>query len=162
MMSLEPTIELSDAPGEADAELLRRGLIEDNRLYLGELDHRRLGLTVQEAGQTVGGLIADTARGLLFIDMFWLAPGYRRRGLGSRLLRAAEEEGRRRGCRVAWLDTYDFQARPFYERRGYRVFGELAGFPGGHTRYHMTKRLGQSSESHGRSRPCALGRPGVF
>ena len=41
------TIELTDAPGEADAELLRRGLIEDNRPYLGELDHRRLGVMVQ-------------------------------------------------------------------------------------------------------------------
>ena len=42
MMRLEPTIELTDAPGEADAEFLLRGLIADNRPYLGELDHRRL------------------------------------------------------------------------------------------------------------------------
>ena len=77
--------------------------------------------------------------------MFWLAPGYRRRGLGSRLLRAAEEEARRRGCRMAWLDTYDFQARPFYERHGYAVFGELDGLPNGHRRWFMRKRLDGSA-----------------
>ena len=141
MIALEPRIELTDTPGEADAELLRRGLIVDNQPHLGELEHRRLDLMVRAGGETVGGLIAETARGLLLIDLFWLAPGYRRRGLGSRLLHAAEEEGRRRGCRVAWLDTYDFQARPFYERHGYAVFGELGGLTGGHRRWFMSKRL---------------------
>jgi GNAT superfamily N-acetyltransferase len=144
MSGSEPTIELTDTPSDADAELLRLGLVAENRLFLGELDHRPLGLTARVDGRTVGGLIAESARGLLFIDLFWLAPGHRRRGLGSRLLHAAEEEGRRRGCRMAWLDTYDFQARPFYERHGYAVFGELAGLPGGHRRWFMSKRLNGS------------------
>ena len=99
---------------------------------------------------------AETARGPLFIDLFWLAPGYRRRGLGSRLLRAAEAEARRRGCRMAWLDTYDFQARPFYERHGYAVFGELDGLPDGHRRWFMRKRLDSLSRrpvAPGSSRP---------
>jgi GNAT superfamily N-acetyltransferase len=134
MMALEPTIELTDAPGEAAAELLLRGLLAENQPYLGALDHCRLCLMAHVGDKPVGGLIAETARGLLFIDQFWLAPGYRRRGLGSRLLTAAEAEARRRGCRTAWLDTYDFQARPFYERHGYEVFDELGGLPGGHRR----------------------------
>ena len=145
MMPLEPTIELSDTPGEADAEFLLRGLLADNQPYLGALDHRQLCLMAHVEDKPVGGLIAETARGLLFIDQFWLAPGYRRRGLGSRLLRAAEAEARRRGCRMAWLDTYDFQARPFYERHGYAVFGELDGLPGGHRRWFMRKRLEASA-----------------
>ena len=74
VMALEPTIELSDAPGEADAEFLLRGLIADNQPYLGALDHRRLCLMAHVEDEPVGGLIAETARGLLFIDMFWLAP----------------------------------------------------------------------------------------
>ena len=46
---------------------------------------------------------------------------------------------------MAWLDTYDFQARPFYERHGYAVFGELDGFPNGHRRWFMRKRLDGSA-----------------
>jgi hypothetical protein len=44
---------------------------------------------------------------------------------------------------VPWpyLFTYSFQARPFYERAGYRVFGELPDHPPGQTKYYLAKRF---------------------
>ena len=51
----------------------------------------------------------------------------RGRGIGTDLLRRAEAEALVRGCHGAWLDTFEFQARGFYERLGYRCFGELGG-----------------------------------
>ena len=47
----------------------------------------------------------------------------------------------RRGCTHAHLDTFSYQARPFYERRGYSVFGTLDDYPPGHQRFFMAKRL---------------------
>ena len=78
-------------------------------------------------------------------DRFWVTPARRGAGLGARLLAAAEREALARGCHVAWLATYDFQARAFYERRGYRMFGELQGFPRGHARHYMVKDLAPPS-----------------
>ena len=43
-----------------------------------------------------------------------------------------------------WLDTFSFQARRFYEKLGYVVFGELPDYPAGHSRYFLQKRLGAS------------------
>jgi hypothetical protein len=40
-----------------------------------------------------------------------------------------------------FLDTFSFQAPGFYQKLGYRVFGELVDFPPGHTRQYLTKRL---------------------
>ena len=65
----------------------------------------------------------------------------RRRGVGTALLRRAEAEAAGRGCLGAMLDTFSFQARPFYETQGYRVAGELSDFPPGHSLYVMQKRL---------------------
>jgi ribosomal protein S18 acetylase RimI-like enzyme len=65
----------------------------------------------------------------------------RLRGYGERLLRAAEEEARMQGCRGVCLSTFSFQARPFYERFGYEVFGELADYPAGHAYYFLKKTL---------------------
>jgi hypothetical protein len=55
------------------------------------------------------------------------------------LLLEAEAAAIKLGCRGAWLGTFDFQARGFYERLGYNVFAELTGFPPGHTHYHLKK-----------------------
>jgi hypothetical protein len=54
----------------------------------------------------------------------------------------AESEAVHRGCQDAFLDTFSFQARPLYERLGYRVVGTIPGFPPGHERYFMVKFLG--------------------
>lgn len=67
----------------------------------------------------------------------------RGQGYGTKLMAAAEAEARRRGCRDAYLDTFSFQARPFYERCGYEVFGTLEDFPTGHQRFVMRKSLQQ-------------------
>ena len=61
--------------------------------------------------------------------------------LGTRLLEAAENVARVRGCGRAWLDTFEYQARPFYEKLGYRLFGTLEGYPPGYRQYYLTKQL---------------------
>ena len=66
--------------------------------------------------------------------------GLRGRGVGRELLDRAEVRTRERGCHSAWLDTFSFQARGFYEKLGYGEFGRL-DYPPGHDRHFMRKRL---------------------
>ena len=142
----EVEVDLGEEPAEADATAVLRGLLAFNEPYLGPSDFRRLSVMARVRGEVVGGLIGETGRGFLSVELFWVTAERRSQGLGTRLLAAAEAEARRRGCRSAYLDTYDFQARPFYERHGYRSFGELAGFPGGRRRFYLVKRLTTEGE----------------
>lgn len=89
----------------------------------------------------VGGLTADTYWNWLEIDDLWLEEALRRRGLGRKLLSIAENEARRRGCTSAFLQTFSFQARGFYEKQGYRVVGQLDDYPPGEVFYWMRKDL---------------------
>jgi hypothetical protein len=57
------------------------------------------------------------------------------------LLSRAEQYALERSCSNAWLFTFSFQARPFYERLGYQLFGTLEDYPKGHSLFFMTKRL---------------------
>ena len=65
----------------------------------------------------------------------------RGRGIGTDLVSRAEREAVARGCHSAWLDTFEFQARAFYEGLGYTCFGEVANYPAGFGRFFMKKRL---------------------
>jgi ribosomal protein S18 acetylase RimI-like enzyme len=94
-----------------------------------------------EAGEILGGLIASTYWGWLEVNVLWIAEGLRRLGHGRTLLRMAEAEARACGCLHVMLTTYSFQARGFYEKEGYRVVGEMAGYPPGATYYWMRKDL---------------------
>jgi GNAT superfamily N-acetyltransferase len=94
-----------------------------------------------EFGAIQGGLLASTRWHWLLIDVLWVADEHRGQGFGSALLERAEIIARSRGCRAAILDTREFQARQFYERAAYRVFGELSDYPPGWRAYWMHKSL---------------------
>jgi len=94
-----------------------------------------------DSGEIKGGLIGRVLAGWLHIGTLWIDREYRRRGHGAELVRTAEAEARACGCKYVWLDTFEFQARPFYERLGYECFGVLNDHPIGHVHYFMYKRL---------------------
>ena len=94
-----------------------------------------------EAGEVLGGLLGMIWGGWLHIKIVWVAEPVRGRGEARKLMLAAETYAKKRGCRGAFLETFSFQARPMYEKLGYRVFGELADCPPGHTQYFLSKRF---------------------
>jgi GNAT superfamily N-acetyltransferase len=91
--------------------------------------------------EIVGGVIGIVYWDWFAIELMWVQEGLRGRGYGHQLLTLAEDEARERGARNAHLDTFSFQAPGFYEKHGYRVFGELHDFPAGHKRYYLAKEL---------------------
>jgi GNAT superfamily N-acetyltransferase len=118
------------------------GISSFNDQQAGEDHARRFGVLLKAAeSETVGGVIAVVYWDWLYIDLMWIREDLRRHGYGRQLLASAEDAGRQKGAKHAHLDTFSFQAPEFYQKNGYRVFGELKDFPAGHTRYYMTKEL---------------------
>jgi GNAT superfamily N-acetyltransferase len=90
---------------------------------------------------TVGGLWASCLYDWLAIELVFVPEHARRQGTGATLLREAEQAAKARGCVGAWLDTFSFQARGFYEKLGYRLAGEIADHPLRGARYFLSKRF---------------------
>lgn len=93
------------------------------------------------SGALLGACGGQILWGDLYIDMMWVHPGARNRGIGSGLLGHAEAEAVRRGCFRVHLDTMTFQAPYFYPRHGYREFARLDGYPNGAERIYYVKEL---------------------
>ncbi len=95
---------------------------------------------VSQSGEIIGGIIARMyCWNCADVDALWVAERYRGIGLGKELLLQVEADARKNGARLIHLDTFDFQARGFYESLGYEVFGILKDCPAGHKRYYMEK-----------------------
>jgi GNAT superfamily N-acetyltransferase len=137
------TIVVTDALERPTAAALSDALDAFNDEVTGISDLRPLAVVVKDPGngQVLGGVTGRTSLRLLFIDIFFLPPSLRGNGLGSRILQMAEDEGRRRGCRSAFLYTVSFQAPDFYRRHGWHSFGEIPCDPPGTSRIFMTKTL---------------------
>lgn len=89
--------------------------------------------------QVVGGFYATTYWEWMEIIALWVSPDLRGKGYARELVCLAEKEADSRGCHGAFVDTFSFQARGFYEKLGYSVFGTLPRFPAGHERFYLNK-----------------------
>lgn len=91
-------------------------------------------------GELCGGLYGATVWRWLCIRHLWVVEQCRGQGWGRALMAAAERAAVSRGCLHSHVDTFSFQALPFYCKLGYTVFGTLEDFPPGHSRYFLQKR----------------------
>lgn len=131
-----------EEPDAATVALLDERLYEYNAARTGAEDGRWLAIFVRdEAGELAAGLHGWTWGGVLFVRTLWVRESLRGTGFGTRLMRAAEAEGMRRGCHKAMVDTHSYQAPGFYAKLGYEVIAEIEGYPGESTRVCLKKRL---------------------
>ena len=137
-------VEVVEHPAQEEVDTVVRGLGASNqeRVELREeWERRTLSALARRDERLVGGAIGQTAWGWLYIARLWVTPELREKGIGSQLMAAIESAAQARGCVGAWLDTFSFQERPFYEAVGYRQFAELADFPPGHIHHFLSKAL---------------------
>ena len=134
-------IEITSSITDSDREELFRGLRRYNNQFINTEGWGQIGVySRNESGVMIGGLIASRKGLWLCIDYLWVSEDVRGSGLGKQLLAAAEQEGKRTGCRHALVDTLSFQALPFYEKQGYQLQMSLPDFPdAGMQRHYLAK-----------------------
>jgi GNAT superfamily N-acetyltransferase len=141
-------IEMTQQVQPESRDVIARGLRAFNARHLGNYEWADLDVYVRNLdGQVVGGLIGDIALGWLSIHALWVTEDLRGTGMGTEILRTAENAALRSGCRAAILDTLSFQAPGFYEKHGYVRVGIVDDYRGGVQRIFMQKRLDPGSAS---------------
>jgi GNAT superfamily N-acetyltransferase len=133
---------ISAQPALGDVQYLEDRLYEFNSATTGIRDGEWLAIFVRDKdNRIVAGISGNTWGGCAEIRQVWVSESRRKQGLGTRLLRAAEEEARRRGCWQMLLMTFSFQAPEFYARRGFEVITVVDDCPQGHNNLLLRKRL---------------------
>ncbi|MDO5088176.1 MAG: GNAT family N-acetyltransferase [Leptotrichiaceae bacterium] len=95
-----------------------------------------------EKGGIIGGIVARMyCWNCIYIDTLWISEKYRGKGIGKKLLKETENYAEKNNVHLIHTDTFDFQAKDFYKKYGYEVFGVLEDCPENHKRYFMKKKI---------------------
>lgn len=121
-------------PSPADIAILR----EHSPRLPEETERIELGVFVRDArSDLLGGVCGWVGSGWAYVDTLWLDESLRGQHYGTRLMDAFEQWALQQGVSRCFLGTTSFQARPFYEQRGYQVFLTFDDFVNGHTQYFL-------------------------
>ena len=113
-----------------------------NRSKREEAESKPLNLYVEdEKGNLMAGLVAETFGNWLEIEYLFVKEELRGQGIGSKLLQRAENEAKKRNCRFAFVNTYQFQAPDFYISHGYKEVFTLQDYPYTGKRFYYQKDL---------------------
>lgn len=136
------TVALEGKATGAVKKALSKGLDAHNIASAGPYKFAEFVIAVRDAkGAVRGGFLMEIYYESAFLRWAWVDKKLRGKSLGRALMAIAEEESRKRGAVNLWLDTFSFQARPFYEKLGYKVFGKLKTGREGVERYWLSKDL---------------------
>ena len=142
MTAPKVTVEENPDPG-LRAEILKP-LRAFNESQVGELRAQNLAILLRDpdSNAIIGGLWGYSVADWMFVDLLVVPEQLRKQGIGSSLMKQAEEIAAARACVGVWLHTGTFQAPVFYEKLGYSRFGKLDDYPRGHETIYCCKRLG--------------------
>lgn len=133
---------LDEQPDQAVLQRIIDGVRAYNFAVTGHQKPQPYGVfLLDEAGTIVGGVQASLWGNAVHIDALWVEEAYRGRGHGEALMHATEAHAMAQGKKLAYVETMSFQARPFYEKLGYEVFGQIEELADGHTFYILKKAL---------------------
>ena len=113
-----------------------------NRSKREAVESEPLNLYIEdEHGRLLAGLVAETFGNWLEIEYLFVKEDLRGQGIGSQLLQQAESEAKKRNCRFAFVNTYQFQAPTFYQKHGYKEVFTLKDYPCTGQRHYYQKDL---------------------
>lgn len=145
---MDPHIDRDATEGEQDEVMnwLRAFNESTNGAFmtsLAEGAERPVFLVARDAeGNVTGGLQGTILHQWLKIELMAVSPDERRKGVGRRLVEAAEAWARELGCLHTYVDTMSFQAPGFYEGLGFEETGRLRDWDShGHDKIFFVKPL---------------------
>ncbi len=135
---------------QAIINLLDEKIYEFNSSTIEKHDGMLFAKTVQdEHGAVIAGIAGWTWACACEITLLWVNEGLRRKGIGKKLLMAAEEEAKDKECNIILIRSYSFQAPLFYEQNGYKIEHVIEGFPPGHNYYTLIKTISVRTDLRG-------------
>ncbi len=129
---------------EIDLNILDEKLIQFNTEKSGITQTKffqNISKGLKQNEKVVGGISGFVELGCaLKIELLWIDENLRGQNFGEKLLSSIENDAKQIGATFSYVETFDFQAKHFYEKYGYEIFGQLE-YSTGNLNYFLKKSL---------------------
>ena len=122
--------------------VIKKGIIDYNSPFFGSNSAQPFTIYIKDSkSEVIAGLTGFYKGKYSRVDLLWVQEDYRSKGIGKKLVLKLEEFSKSKGCLYIQLDTFDFQARPFYEKMGFKCVGTVSKWVEERDCYFMRKTL---------------------
>ncbi|MBW8308656.1 MAG: GNAT family N-acetyltransferase [Candidatus Paracaedibacteraceae bacterium] len=130
-------------PSDHLEEHLALKITEEASLKTGLKKVCSFGIEVKdENNKLIGGLSGYEFYGSLVIDVLWIDPLYRKKTIGSLLLKKVDALAKQRNIKFISVSTMEWwDCVHFYEKHGFKLEFIRDGFDNGYKQYHLKKTL---------------------
>jgi len=90
-------------------------------------------------GKLIGGAIGFIEYNWYFLDLLYIDEVYRGQAIGTRLIEEIEKFSKNENLTGVRMETWNFQAKGFYEKNSYNVFAQMEDCPPGTVDYFLKK-----------------------
>ncbi|WP_109401285.1 GNAT family N-acetyltransferase [Proteus terrae] len=135
------SLKITTNPTPNEINEIYEGLLTHNLRYIQMEQYSPLAVFKEENGKKIGGITGDILGNWLRIRYLWVDKAYRGQNIGTELLQTMETTAKEKGAKYAEVDTFSFQALPFYQKQGFVIFGTLENYPISDKKYYLRKKL---------------------
>ncbi len=129
-------------PQQTDLDALGKGIMHYAKLKKGQSPIEFFSFFIRDEQEKIlGGCNGNTLYGALYIDQIYVTESLRNQDYGSKLIHAAEQFGKEKGCTFATVNTMDWEALGFYKKLGYTIEFERHGFSHDSVFYFLRKEF---------------------
>jgi ribosomal protein S18 acetylase RimI-like enzyme len=135
-------LEHHDTTPKEYEEVLYRGISEEALHAKGLPPIRPFSIFIKDQkGNILGGASGTLFYGSLYVDSLWIDKTLRRQGWGTKLMREAENIGRKHRASFVTLNTMDWEPLPFYQKLGYSIEFTREGYEKDSKMFILRKNL---------------------
>ncbi len=137
------TIEIREVEAsEKRKNKVDQGLIQDAKEkinYDGEIHNFSFAAFFEE--EEVAAILGKMFFGALHLENLHVKAECQRQGIGKMLMHSALDYAKKRACKVVFLETFNFQALPFYQKLGFSLEFSREGYKNGCVFHYLKKEL---------------------
>ena len=129
---------IDNSPSASDDQIIRNGIVNFNSQTINE-KATHFSVFAKDGNQIIGGALIWEHSDALYIDVLWCNEQYRKQGIGTKIITMIDDAAKNKGLPKIFVDTYEFQARAFYEKHGFYCIGTITKYLKDYDRIFMRK-----------------------